>query len=187
MNLGTILSVLVFTILLMGCVETGVVKENFAGLVVATKTSGCKVNGLYPDFECTPGHVFPRQTLLVNGKGSNSSVIVGDICEVGYTKSVRAVSAKTKEKVYEMYGITLREPYQYEIDHLISLELGGDNDISNLFPEAYAGSCGARRKDVVENLLHKKVCAGEMSLEQAQYDISRNWTKYAEGCEWNPG
>ena len=52
-------------------------------------------------------------------------------------------------------------PYQHEVDHLISLELGGSNAIRNLWPEPYAGRWGARTKDVLENRLHDLVCEGQ--------------------------
>ena len=45
------------------------------------------------------------------------------IC-VGYTKTVRDVPQSLKNQVYRQYGVVAREPREYEIDHLISLELG---------------------------------------------------------------
>jgi hypothetical protein len=41
-----------------------------------------------------------------------------------------------KRKVYAEYGITHHEPSEFEVDHLISLELGGSNSIRNLWPES---------------------------------------------------
>ena len=64
------------------------------------------------------------------------------------------------------------------MDHIISLELGGSNDISNLYPESYKISNGARVKDVLENYLHKQVCKGSMTIQEAQKEISSNWLKY---------
>jgi len=74
------------------------------------------------------------------------------------------------------YGIASHAPYSYEVDHLISLELGGSNAIRNLWPEPYAGAGGARAKDVIENRLHALVCAGRISLATAQKEIVRWWT-----------
>ncbi len=37
-------------------------------------------------------------------------------------------------------------PYAHEVDHLVSLELGGSNDIRNLWPEPSAGRWGARTR-----------------------------------------
>jgi hypothetical protein len=65
---------------------------------------------------------------------------------------------------------------EYEIDHLISLELGGSNDIKNLWPE----SCrtepwNARAKDKLENRLHELVCTGQILVEDAQRAIAQDW------------
>jgi hypothetical protein len=62
-----------------------------------------------------------------------------------------------------------------EVDHLISLELGGSNDIKNLWPEPYLPRPGARQKDVLENWLHKQVCSGKMPLSDAQRMIATDW------------
>ena len=61
------------------------------------------------------------------------------------------------------------------MDHLISLELGGDNQSTNLWPEPYYGQCNARDKDRLENELHRRVCSGAMSLKQAQQEIATDW------------
>jgi hypothetical protein len=53
---------------------------------------------------------------------------------------VRDVPAETKRQVYREYVITSHVTGDYEIDHLISLELGGSNSIRNLWPESYRPS-----------------------------------------------
>ena len=65
--------------------------------------------------------------------------------------------------MYARYGIA-HVPYQHEVDHLVSLEVGGSNAVTNLWPEPYAGRWGARTKDVLENRLHDLVCSGQLSL-----------------------
>jgi hypothetical protein len=70
--------------------------------------------------------------------------------------------------VYAEYGIVSYTTGKYEVDHLISLELGGSNDISNLWPEAASPQPGFHEKDKVENYLHDQVCSGVISLAQAQ-------------------
>jgi hypothetical protein len=64
---------------------------------------------------------------------------------------------------------------QYEVDHFVSLELGGSNDISNLFPEAAEPKPGFHEKDRVENYLHDQVCRGALTLAEAQREIATNW------------
>lgn len=126
-----------------------------------TKTSGCQaVNGL-PDSACTPGDVMETNT--------------DKICQSGYAGSVRNVPDSEKNQVYAEYGIASHTAGQYEVDHLVSLELGGSNDISNLWPELASPKPGFHEKDKVENYLHDQVCAGKISLQQAQVQIATNW------------
>ena len=58
------------------------------------------------------------------------------VCTPGYTKTVRDVPQSVKNQVYRAYGITSHKPGEYEIDHLVSLELGGSNSTRNLWPES---------------------------------------------------
>ena len=78
------------------------------------------------------------------------------------------------EAVYARYGVA-HVPYAHEVDHLVSLELGGSNAIANLWPEPYAGRWGAHTKDALETRLHDLVCSGEIGLRYAQRIEARNW------------
>lgn len=135
-----------------------------AVLGVQQKTSGCQVENGLPDFTCTPGAILADATKE-------------KICTPGYSKSVRNVSESVKKAAYEEYGITTHKTGDYEVDHLISLELGGSNDISNLWPEDSRVALGSHQKDKVENYLHDQVCAGAITLEQAQALISQKWVE----------
>lgn len=119
---------------------------------------------VYPNPELTPGAVF-------------SWVTSKEVCVPHYTEKVRKVSSKLKRQVFERYNVP-QAPGVYEVDHLVSLELGGSNAIENLWPEAYEGTFGARAKDVVENDLHRRVCRGEMKLEEAQHIIKTDWVSW---------
>ncbi len=127
------------------------------------KTVGCLARGALPDPDCTPGTVFPE----VTGE---------EVCTKGYSASVRNVPESVKKQVYAEYGITSHFSGEYEVDHLISLELGGSNDIGNLWPEAAEPRPGFHEKDQVENFLHKQVCDGKITLDRARYQISHDWT-----------
>jgi hypothetical protein len=96
------------------------------------------------------------------------------ICVSGYSASVRDVPQSEKDAVYARYNVAY-VPYAHEVDHLISLELGGSNAIQNLWPEPYAGRWGARTKDVLENRLHDLDCSGQLSLRYAQRIEATNW------------
>lgn len=124
---------------------------------------------LYPNPSLTPGDVFP-------------GVTAKEVCVSGYSASVRDVSSDEKVTVYKRYGIA-NEPGKHEVDHFISLELGGSNMVTNLWPEPYVtpdapGKIGAHEKDKVENALHADVCAGRMTLPQAQETIRTDWYAY---------
>jgi hypothetical protein len=101
-------------------------------------------------------------------------VRAAQVCRPGYASSVRNVPQSEKEAVYARYRVA-HVPYAHEVDHLISLELGGSNAIGNLWPEPYAGRWGARTKDVLEDRLHDLVCARRLKLRFAQRIEARNW------------
>jgi hypothetical protein len=127
-----------------------------------TKTSGCVAQGGLPDSACTPGAIFANAT-------------VQEICTPGYSSSVRNVPFSEKDQAYAEYGIHSHYAGQYEVDHLVPLELGGSNAIANLWPEAASPTPGFHQKDEVENYLHDQVCSGAMSLKEAQNEIATNW------------
>jgi hypothetical protein len=129
---------------------------------VQTKTSGCVAHRGLPDSACTPGAL-----LAIGTKDA--------MCQSGYARSVRNVPDSEKNQVYAEYGITSHLPGQYEVDHLVSLELGGSNDIANLWPELASPKPGFHEKDKVENYLHDQVCSGAISLKEAQIEIATNW------------
>ena len=122
--------------------------------------------GVLPDRRCSPGAYDPRVT---------QATIGSTICVPGYSESVRNVPESAKRAVYAEYGIAHHAPYSYEVDHIVSLELGGSNDISNLYPESYTIADGARVKDRLENALHRAVCDGRVPLRTAQRAIASNW------------
>jgi len=96
------------------------------------------------------------------------------ICVKGYTKTIRPPSTyTTKLKIKQLHAMGLKgSASDYEEDHLIPLELGGHpTDPANLWPEPWDD---AKKKDKLENKLHKKVCKGEMTLLEAQ-DFFSNW------------
>jgi len=130
-----------------------------------TKNAGCTAAGGLPDRACTPGAVLPSATKE-------------QICVPGYAKNVRNVPEAEKLQVYREYGVSSHQPGEYEIDHLVSLELGGSNDVSNLWPEPAEPRPGFHEKDRYENYAHAQVCNGQISLQDAQRRVAENWLKY---------
>jgi hypothetical protein len=133
-------------------------------LGVRTKTTGCIANRPLPDRTCSPGAVLTTDT--------------GLICVPGYSQRIRDVPISEKQQVFAEYGIDWSLHAGYEVDHVISLELGGSNDISNLFPESYSIQYSARIKDKLEDDLHEQVCTHRLPLTVAQDEIATDWLKY---------
>lgn len=97
------------------------------------------------------------------------------ICQPGYSKTVRHTSGKLKAKIYREYGIEKARSH-FEVDHLVSLELGGADVAENLWPQSYdTAQWNAHSKDKLENRLHILVCTGQLSIQQAQHDIASDW------------
>jgi hypothetical protein len=127
------------------------------------KHSGCRARRGLPDAACTPGAYYANATKAL-------------VCRSGYARQVRNVAQSTKDAVYSAYGIAHHfNGATGEVDHLVSLELGGSNVQANLFPEAASPVPGSHQKDRLENRLHAEVCSGQITLRTAQGEIARNW------------
>jgi len=122
---------------------------------------------LYPRPDLTPGVMFPQIT-------------DADVRVPGYAKRVRNVPDAMKRAVYLRYGLDPAKHQEAEVDHYVSLCLGGTNDIENLWPEPAVtpdapGQVGFRQKDACEAWLHQQVCSGAMTLKAAQDAIRSDW------------
>lgn len=93
------------------------------------------------------------------------------ICTTKWGRDARHVTPKMKRQVCIAYGAKLCPGQKWEIDHLISRELAGADDVRNLWPQPIAE---ARVKDRIENQLHKQFCAGTMTLSEAQEKV-KHW------------
>jgi hypothetical protein len=120
-------------------------------------------------------HAEPLNNLSLT-PGAVFNVSVAAICKTGYSSRVRDVPESEKLAVYAEYSITNHPTNRYEIDHLISLELGGSNAISNLWPELNDHPKGyLNSKDRLEDHLHRLVCTGQLALGVAQRLIATDW------------
>lgn len=137
------------------------------GQVTGTLTGSChyRAGGQLPDPRCTPGAIDPSVT---------QADIRQTICVSGYTSKVRPSESQTErfkfDVAYPAYGDPRAD--KTELDHLVSLELGGANDATNLWPESPPTP---NPKDKVENALHRAVCDGRVTLAAAQRAIARDW------------
>lgn len=128
-----------------------------------------------PDLSKTPGLI---RTGLLKEK----------ICTIKWGKDERHVTDTMKQQVFQSYGYVggYKDPQcvadakgrTCEIDHLISRELGGADDVKNLWPQSYGSKpWNANLKDRLENHLHHEVCAGKITLRQARSIIVSDWRK----------
>ena len=107
----------------------------------------------------TPGVLNPNVT---------QANIHSTICKRGWTETIRPPTSYTnalKTKQMRQYR-EVGSLSDYQEDHLISLELGGNpTDPRNLWPEPYPRASDV---DKIENELNAEVCSGELTLAQAQ-------------------
>lgn len=135
---------------------------NFIALVCSVLLAGMAFGVTMPDPKLTPGAVFPTVT--------NATT-----CVPGYSGTVRNVTDEQKKEVCLAYGIKAGCPGpHYEIDHWVSLTLGGSNDSKNLWPQPRPE---ANWKDVVEFSLHLQVCnpKNPLSIAEAQARVKQWW------------
>jgi hypothetical protein len=123
-------------------------------------------NAVLPDHAKTPGEADARLT-------------TERLCSKHFhTRDERHVTASEKRLVCRAYGITSGCPGRgYELDHLISIELGGAESEANLWPQPVDGPgvIGFHAKDVLEGRAHRAVCSGRITLKEAQEGISGDW------------
>jgi hypothetical protein len=128
----------------------------------ATSTTKAGPASLYPDPKITPGAVLTTDAARV--------------CVSGYSSTVRNVPTSEKQQVYAEYNASYPQPAgANEVDHFIALELGGSNDITNLWLEPAEPKPGFHEKDKTENYLHSQVCSGAITLQEAQKEIATDW------------
>ena len=121
--------------------------------------------GQLPDPACTPGAIDPAVT---------QQNIGSTICRSGYTETVRPPESETERAKFDVAypAYNVGHYVRSELDHLVPLELGGANDIANLWPEV---GKQPNPKDKVESELRRAVCGGKASLAAAQQAIATDW------------
>ena len=110
------------------------------------------------------------QTPLVpNPKLTPGRVAQGD-------KDRGGVTLAMEQKVFARYRLRWERRGEFKIDHLIPPELGGADTVDNLWPQSLrARPYGADRKKQLTEVLQEKIARGQMTLAQAQEQISRDW------------
>jgi len=135
--------------------------------------SSCHSSGGLPDPNCTPGAANPDVT---------QANIDSTICVSGYTATIRPPASYTnllKVQSIHDYGYNDTNVSDYEEDHLIPLEVGGDpTSALNLWAQPRYGTYAAQDKDRFENYLRAQVCDGSMTLAEAQHEIATDWVRF---------
>lgn len=139
--------------------------------VACCLAAGVSLAGDVPDLNMTPGAV-------------RAGLTKAKICSTKWGKDERHVTDAMKRKVFQLYGYSGYDDARCvpagkrtcEIDHLISRELGGADEVKNLWPQAYGTSpWNAILKDKLENRLNKEMCAGKISLKAARDMLVHDW------------
>jgi hypothetical protein len=109
-------------------------------------------DALVPDRKLTPGRVAERD------------------------KDRGGVTLAMEQKVFARYRLPWSRRDEFKIDHLIPVELGGADTIDNLWPQSIrAKPYGADRKELLAEVLLTRIRAGQMTVAQAQEQISQDW------------
>ena len=120
-----------------------------------------------------PGRASWKLTPGVANPDVTQQTIASTICVSGWSSSIRPDTGYTdalKLDQMRQYG-RAGSPSDYQEDHLISLELGGDpRDPRNLWPEPRPR---AEDVDRTENELHAAICSRHVTLAEAQRRISQ--------------
>jgi hypothetical protein len=147
---------------LWGYARTAAVCCSLLGAFLLIFEFRVRADGPQPDASLTPGEVRPISLVQVC-RNEEAEVVVANI------------SDDTRRRVFAAYGINPGRPGDYEVDYLITPDLGGSDSIRNLWPQPYSARWSAKEKDKLEQRLHQLVCAGTMDLATAQHEIAGNW------------
>ena len=115
----------------------------------------------------------PRTNLT---PGETRPVSLAEVCAAPETDDgARAIPGEVRRLVFASYGMDPAQSGAYEVDYLITPELGGAYSVRNLWPQPYSARWNARVKDKLEHRLHQLVCQGKIELPTAQRAIATDW------------
>lgn len=101
------------------------------------------------------------------------------ICQTVWHLDHRAVTTDMKKQVAAAYSVPWAALGKFEVDHLVPRNLGGKDDVRNLWVMCCIVKGRivgvAHQKDVLENRLNRLVCSGHLSLAQARTEIVADW------------
>lgn len=106
--------------------------------------------------------------------GAVSTLTAAELC--AGTRTSRIVTEDVRRRVLAGYGMERTPADVYELDALVTPELGGTTAPENLWPQRYGSPAwNAHVKDALERLFAEKVCNDDMALSQAQREMATDW------------
>lgn len=106
---------------------------------------------------------------MPNRKLTPGKVARGDKERIGVTEAM-------ERTVFDRYHIPWERRPDFKVDHLIPVELGGADTIDNLWPQSLSiKPYNAQRKELLTQRLLVRITSGQMTLAQAQKEISEDW------------
>src|SRR5262245_20466748 len=144
-----------------------------AAVVVMVASAAVYVHRSHAPASVTARHglVLPVASIT---PGATSDVTVDQLCS-GATDA-RPITLAMRAQVLSAYGVQDVPSDEYELDYLITPELGGATDVRNLWPQGYGSPIwNARVKDELEELLPRLVCGRQLDLTTAQRDMASDW------------
>ena len=147
----------------------------FWRLAPAVAAFGAALLGILIVFQATVNAEGPKPRSALT-PGETRPITIAEVC--GYSEAeviARNIPEDTQRRVFAAYGIRPARREQFEVDYLITPDLGGTQSIKNLWPQPYSALWNAHVKDKLEQRLHKLVCGGRLDLATAQHDIAADW------------
>ena len=131
------------------------------GAAAAIFVTTVSAQGLKPKASLTPGETRP--------------ITLADACRAPQAEVVTEnIPEEMRRKVFSAYGIRAHWD-DFEVDYLITPDLGGADSLRNIWPQPYSAKWNARTKNKLEQRLHELVCGGKIDLATAQHDIAADW------------
>jgi len=133
----------------------------------------------------------PAVSTSIPADAINPNVTLQQACQHGFSAStdedgekVRDVASADHKDVYRAAGVVEGSNPDhcinghgspYEVDHRISLMIGGTNHRSNLVLQEYCGPYNAHMKDKLELYVRKQICTGKVTLQEGQAMLYLDW------------
>jgi hypothetical protein len=128
-----------------------------------------------PDKNCTPGSADAE---VIAARLGNPGNLKGTICTPGWTRAAAAPSQEllsVLNAAQAAYNVRVPTGGAVLLDHLVPPDLGGSEDVSNLWPMPIEPGI-QNLKANTDATVNKAVCAGTVGLAAAQQAMATNWT-----------